>query len=73
MIADKSDISKTEFKISGMTCASCEERVIYVVNELNRILNLKASYENGNVIIELGLTKTNEIEKLVLKNSLIFI
>ena len=67
MIVDKSDISTTEFKISGMTCASCEEHVNHEVNKLNGILDSKASYENGNAVIEIDLTKTNEneIEKTI--------
>ncbi len=67
MIVDKSKISTTEFKISGMTCGSCEEHVNHEVNKLNGIVNSKASYENGNAIIEFDRTKTNEneIEKAI--------
>jgi mercuric ion transport protein len=62
ILVDKSDIKKTEFKISGMTCASCEEYVNQEVNKLNGIVNTKASYENGNAIIEFDKTKTDETE-----------
>ena len=62
IVVDKSDIKTTEFKISGMTCASCEEHVNHEVNELNGIVISKASYENGNAIIEFDKTKTNETE-----------
>ena len=62
VVVDKSDIKTTEFKISGMTCASCEESVNHEVNKLNGIVNSKASYENGNAIIEFDRTKSNEIE-----------
>ena len=62
IVVDKSDIKTTEFKISGMTCASCEEHVNHKVNKLNGIINSKASYENGNAIIEFDKTKTNESE-----------
>jgi mercuric ion transport protein len=62
IVVDKSDIKKTEFKISGMTCASCEEYVNQEVNKLNGIVNTKASYENGNAIIEFDKTKTDETE-----------
>ncbi len=61
-VVDKSDIKTTEFKISGMTCVSCEEHVNHEVNKLNGIVNSKASYENGNAIIEFDRTKTNETE-----------
>lgn len=67
MVVDKAHISTTQFKISGMTCASCEEHVNHEVNKLNGILSSKTSYENGNAIIEFDRTKTNEndIEKAI--------
>ncbi|WP_282123592.1 mercuric transport protein MerTP [Algibacter mikhailovii] len=67
IVVDKSDIKTTEFKISGMTCASCEEHINHEVNKLNGIVNSKASYKNGNAIIEFDKTKTNEkeIEKAI--------
>jgi len=62
IVIDKSDIKTTEFKISGMTCKSCEEHVNHEVNKLKGIVNSKASYENENAIIEFDRTKTNETE-----------
>jgi len=62
IVVDKSDIKTTEFKISGMTCASCEENVNREVNKLNGIVISKASYETENAIIEFDKTKTNEAE-----------
>ena len=62
IVVDKSDIKTKEFKISGMTCTSCEEHVNHEVNKLNGIVNSKASYENGNAIIEFDRTKANEME-----------
>lgn len=64
---DQSDIQTTEYKIRGMTCASCEEQVKYKVNKLNGILNVKVSYEDKNAIIKFDRTKTNEmiIEKVI--------
>jgi mercuric ion transport protein len=62
IVIDKSDIKTTEFKISGMTCASCEEHVNHEVNTLKGIVNSKASYENGNAVIEFDKTKINETE-----------
>ena len=40
LVADKSDVKTTEFKISGMTCTSCEEHVNHEVSKINGILNL---------------------------------
>jgi len=62
MVVDKSNIQTVEFSISGMTCAGCEEHVNHEVNKLNGIVSSKASYENGNAIIEFDKTKTNETE-----------
>lgn len=62
IVVDKSDIKTTEFKISGMTCASCEAHVDHEVNKLDGIVNAKASYENGNAVIEYDRTKTSETE-----------
>jgi copper chaperone CopZ len=61
-VVDKSNIKITEFKISGMTCASCEEHVNNEVNKLNGIATSKTSYKNGNAIIEFDRTKTNEMK-----------
>ena len=60
IVVDKSDIKTTEFKISGMTCAGCEEHVNHEVNKLSGIVSSKASYESGNAIIEFDKTKTQE-------------
>jgi copper chaperone CopZ len=67
IVVDKSDIKTTEFKISGMTCASCEEHVNHEVNKLSGIIKSTASYENGNAIVEFDNSKTNiaEIETAI--------
>lgn len=62
VIVDASDIKTTEFKIKGMTCASCEAHVNHEVNKLNGIVSTKASYENGNAVVEFDRLKTNETE-----------
>lgn len=68
IIVDKSNIKITEYKIDGMTCASCEEHVNHEVNKLNGIINSNTSYKKGNAIIEFDKTKTNkrEIEKAII-------
>jgi copper chaperone CopZ len=62
IVVDKSDIKITEFKISEMTCANCEEHVNHEVHKLNGIVHSIALYENENAIIEFDRTKTNETE-----------
>ena len=66
-VMDKSNIQKTMFTISGMTCASCEEHVTNEVNKLAGIISSNASYKNGNAIVEFDSSKTNvsEIEKAI--------
>ncbi|MFT4777635.1 MAG: copper chaperone CopZ [Flavobacteriales bacterium] len=59
---NKGDIQTAHFRISGMTCASCEEHVSHEVNKLNGIVNSMVSYENENATIEFDRTKTNEME-----------
>ena len=49
---DNANVQTVEFSISGMTCASCEEHVNHKVNKLTGIVSSKASYKNGNAIIE---------------------
>ena len=62
IVVDKSDLVTAEFKISGMTCSSCEDHVNHEVNKLSGIVMTKSSYENGSAIIEFDSTKTNEME-----------
>lgn len=62
IVVDKSDIVTFEFKIIGMTCASCEDHVNHEVNKLKGIVSAKVSSENGNAIIAFDKSKTNETE-----------
>jgi copper chaperone CopZ len=62
IVVDKTNIKTIEYKISGMTCASCETHINHELNKLNGIVNSKTSYKNGNAIIEFDETKTNELE-----------
>lgn len=69
VIIDKFNVGMIEFKISGMTCQSCEEHVNHEVNKLNGILSSKASYKEGNAVVEYDRTKTNVNEIEVVINS----
>ena len=62
IVVDEADLKTIEFKISGMTCASCEEHVNHEVNKLNGIVNSQSSFENSYAVIEFDVTKTNEAE-----------
>ena len=67
IVVDESNIKKVEFKISGMTCASCEEHVNQEVNKLTGIISSIASYGNEKAVVEFDNSKTNitEIEKAI--------
>ena len=67
IVVDKADIQTVEFSISGMTCNGCAEHVKHEVNKLDGIVEVNASYENGNAIVKFDQTKTNakEIEKAI--------
>lgn len=69
MVVDKSNIEKISVDIKGMTCTSCEEHIDHSVNELDGIININSSYENGKAEIEFDDTKTTieEIEKAINK------
>ncbi len=67
IMVNPSNIQRIEFTIKGMTCASCEKHVNHEVNKLTGIISSKASYENGNAIVEFDNSKTTilEIEKAI--------
>jgi len=67
IVVDKANIQTINLDIKGMTCTSCEEHINHSVNQLNGIVNIKSSYENGNAVIEFdnSITTIEEIEKVV--------
>ncbi len=69
IVTAPANIRIAEFKISGMTCSSCEDHVHHEVNKLAGIIETNVSYENGNAIIEFDKTQTDikEIEKAIVK------
>jgi len=69
IVVDKSNIKKINIDVNGMTCTTCEEHINHSVNELNGIININSSYENGNSEIEFDNSKTTieEIEKAINK------
>ena len=52
-------IQKIDLRIKGMTCTGCEEHIKHAVNELDGIINVEASYENGNASVEFDLSKVS--------------
>ncbi len=55
----QSNILKHVFDVEGMTCAGCEAHVESVVNKLDGILSVKASYESANTVVEYDKTKVD--------------
>lgn len=67
VIVNQSNIQTVNFKVEGMTCASCEQHVTHAVNELEGILNVAASFEKANAKVEFDNSKTTkeDIEKAI--------
>ncbi len=67
VIVRESNIQTVDFNVRGMTCASCEEHVKHAVNELDGIVNVKASYEEADAEVKFDNTKTSReaIEKAI--------
>jgi mercuric ion transport protein len=58
---------KSEFIISGMTCAGCEAHIKSEISKLKGIVLSQVSYEKGNAIVKFDNKKTNveEITKAI--------
>ncbi len=67
VIVKESNIQKVEFKIDGMTCASCAEHVQHDVNKLPGIIVATASYDNKNAVVEFDNSRTTlaDIQKAI--------
>ncbi|MBA3649067.1 MAG: mercuric transport protein MerTP [Chitinophagales bacterium] len=67
VVADQSNIQTAEFKISGMSCSSCEQEVKHEVNKVNGLVKAEVSYEKAFAQIQFDNSKTNasEIEKAI--------
>lgn len=66
-IIDGSNISEVEFEVNGMTCAGCEGHVEHAVNELEGIIEVKASFKDANATVKFNSAQTNlaEIEEAI--------
>ena len=67
VVVSQSNIQIVNFDVKGMTCVSCEEHVKHAVNELEGIVNVKASFEKAHAEVEFDNTKTSkeDIEKAI--------
>ena len=64
---DSSAIRQVNLKITGMTCAACEDHVKHEVNKLAGIRTIEVSYLNRNALVTFDTAKTSKqaIEKAV--------
>ena len=67
ILVDKSNIETMEYKISGMTCTSCEHHVRTEINKLEGIVEAKVSYEKRNALVKFDNSKITlvDIEKAI--------
>lgn len=67
VVTDTKNVQTVEFKISGMTCKSCEEHVKQAVNKLQGIISTEVSYDNSNAIIQFDKTQSTiaQIEEAI--------
>ena len=56
-----------EFRVTGMTCEGCEHHIASKISKLNGIINVAASYEKGNTIVEFDPDKVtiNDIKAAI--------
>lgn len=60
IVVSSKNIQEVKLKVSGMTCASCEEHVKNEVNKLPGIVNVSANSKEGNAFIKFDNSKTNK-------------
>lgn len=66
-VIDQSNSSLVEFTVKGMTCSGCENHINHEVNKLEGIIQVRASYEEGNTVVEFDpdLTAPSTIKKAI--------
>ena len=56
-ITEESDIQQIEFSIKGMTCEGCEEHITHAVKPLEGVIEVAASYKEGNALVKYDATQ----------------
>ena len=54
-----SKINRIELAVEGMTCTGCEDHVKHTVSQLDGVMGVSASYEEGKAIVDFDETKTS--------------
>lgn len=52
-------VNRIELKVSGMTCSGCEAHVEHAVNELDGVIEVSTTYEEGKAVVKYDASKTN--------------
>ncbi len=67
IVVESANIQKVALHIDGMTCDACAKHVNHAVENLDGIVGIQTSYENGQTEIRFDQTKTNiqQIEKAI--------
>ncbi len=60
VVVSSGDVQQVAFKVSGMTCASCEETIKHSINQLPGIVEAKADYKVGTASIKYDQSKTDK-------------
>ncbi|MES2874057.1 MAG: mercuric transport protein MerTP [Bacteroidota bacterium] len=60
VVVSSDNVQQVAYKVSGMTCASCEETVKQSVNQLTGIVEIKADSKLGTASIKYDQSKTDK-------------
>lgn len=60
VIVSSDNVQQVAYKVSGMTCASCEETIKHSVNQLPGIVEIKANSKLGTASIKYDQSKTDK-------------
>jgi len=67
IVVESKNVKTLNVNIEGMTCDACQNHINHAVNELDGIVLVNSSYQNGNAVIEYDATQTDleEIRKAI--------
>ncbi|MHB1179024.1 MAG: cation transporter, partial [Daejeonella sp.] len=60
LVVSSNNVQQVDYKVRGMTCASCEETIRHSVNQLPGIVETKADYKLGTASIKFDPSKTDK-------------
>lgn len=60
IVVSSENVHQVAYKVSGMTCASCEETIKHSINQLTGIVEIKADSKSGTASIKYDQSKTDK-------------